>query len=107
MIETLKCDGNNSYKLPHISKDKLFREGNLPLTLSFDRFLYANMVDKFCSPDSQNVVGAGRSPPPRNAFIADEQFCFNPESDSESDAELELAADAMYMSDIRGRTIVI
>ena len=107
MIETLKCDGNNSYKLPHISKDKLFREGNLPLTLSFDRFLYANMVDKFCSPDSQNVVGAGRCPPPRNEFIADEQFCFNPESDSESDAELELAADAMYMSDIRGRTIVI
>ena len=39
-IETLKCEGNNTYKLPHINKDKLFRKDELPIALSFDRHVY-------------------------------------------------------------------
>lgn len=34
MLESLKVGGTNAYKLPHIGKDKLLREGRLPSQLS-------------------------------------------------------------------------
>lgn len=39
MIETVKCGGNNKYKIPHMSKDHLERLGLLPSRLSCDRSL--------------------------------------------------------------------
>ena len=36
MNETLKCNGGNEYKLPHMNKDKLEREGRLPTVLNVD-----------------------------------------------------------------------
>ena len=27
------CDGNNDYKMPHISKEKLERSGQLPMSI--------------------------------------------------------------------------
>lgn len=37
MIEIMKVDGGNNYKLPHLGKSKLLRNGNLPMHLSCDR----------------------------------------------------------------------
>ena len=37
MIEILKCKGNNNYKVPHMKKASLDRQGKLPTTLSVDR----------------------------------------------------------------------
>lgn len=36
MLEVIKSFGNNTYKLPHISKAQLSRIGELPLTLNCD-----------------------------------------------------------------------
>ena len=36
MIETMKCDGGNGYKIPHMNKDRLQRIGALPMCLSCD-----------------------------------------------------------------------
>ena len=33
MNETLNCDGDNTYKLPHMNKDRLDRLGQLPRVL--------------------------------------------------------------------------
>ena len=33
MIETLRHGGNNKYKLPHMGKDRLIRQGELPEAL--------------------------------------------------------------------------
>jgi hypothetical protein len=32
-MKQLKCNGGNEYKLPHMNKDKLEREGRLPTAL--------------------------------------------------------------------------
>ena len=34
MIETMRVDGNNKYKLPHMGKDRLIRLGELPESLN-------------------------------------------------------------------------
>ena len=34
MIETLKIDGGNKYKLPHMGKDRLIQRGELPESLN-------------------------------------------------------------------------
>ena len=34
MIEVMKIKGDNSYKVPHINKDQLEREGTLPMNLA-------------------------------------------------------------------------
>ena len=34
MNETLKCNGGNEYKLPHMNKTKLERENKLPVRLT-------------------------------------------------------------------------
>ena len=39
MIEILKCKGNNNYKLPHMNKASLDRQGKLPVVLEVDRDL--------------------------------------------------------------------
>jgi hypothetical protein len=39
MIETMKVYGGNNYKVPHLGKHKLEREGQLPLTLHCDSTL--------------------------------------------------------------------
>lgn len=36
MIETMKCDGGNGYKMPHMNKDRLERIGALPTRLPCD-----------------------------------------------------------------------
>jgi hypothetical protein len=36
MLETIKIDGENSYKLVHMKKSTLDRAGNLPLTIPVD-----------------------------------------------------------------------
>ena len=40
MVEILKASGGNQYKIPHMNKDKLLREGNLPISLSAPLQLY-------------------------------------------------------------------
>jgi hypothetical protein len=37
MIEIMKCDGGNGYKIPHMNKDRLQRIGGIPECLSCDR----------------------------------------------------------------------
>ena len=44
MIETLKCEGGNFYKLPHMGKDKLIRKGTLPSALHIDINLVHNTM---------------------------------------------------------------
>jgi hypothetical protein len=39
-IEVMKCGGGNNYKLPHMSKDRLGRQGALPETLTCPTSLY-------------------------------------------------------------------
>jgi hypothetical protein len=39
MNETLKFNGGNEYKLPHMNKDKLEKEGRLPTVLMVDEFV--------------------------------------------------------------------
>jgi hypothetical protein len=39
MIEMMKVYGGNNYKVPHLGKHKLEREGQLPLTLYRDSTL--------------------------------------------------------------------
>ena len=41
-IETLKVEGSNFYKLPHLGKDKLLRKGALPTALHIDINLLHN-----------------------------------------------------------------
>lgn len=36
MIEVMKDNGGNNYKVPYLNKNGLEREGNLPLQLSCD-----------------------------------------------------------------------
>ena len=36
MIETLKNEGGNFYKLPHMGKDKMIAKGTLPSALHID-----------------------------------------------------------------------
>ena len=33
MNEIIQCDGDNTYKIPHMNKEKLEREGNLPVSI--------------------------------------------------------------------------
>ena len=40
MVEILKALGGNQYKIPHMQKDKLLREGKLPISLSVTLQLY-------------------------------------------------------------------
>lgn len=40
MISTLQCNGGNDYKLAHLSKDKLRRQGKYPQALSVGKDLY-------------------------------------------------------------------
>jgi hypothetical protein len=46
MLEIIKCEGNNSYKFPHLKKDMLIRRGDLPenLTCSSQAFSAAKAV---------------------------------------------------------------
>ena len=64
MIETLNCDGNNNYKLPHLKKDQLFRQRVLPQKLSFDKYLYQSIVDKFITPEIPQEAPVQIAPPP-------------------------------------------
>ena len=41
MNEILKCDGGNTYKLPHLKKDQLARQGRLPTRLRITADSYA------------------------------------------------------------------
>ena len=40
MVEILKALGGNQYKIPHMNKNKLLKEGNLPTSLSVPLQLY-------------------------------------------------------------------
>ena len=40
MVEILKALGGNQYKIPHMKKDKLLREGKLPTSLCIPLQLY-------------------------------------------------------------------
>ena len=88
-----------------MSKDKLFWQGALPLSLSFDRYLYASMVDKFCTPDQTSTSSEQRAPPPPEQFVADPQFLFEPESDMDDENVVHETGEEGY--DLSGRTIVI
>lgn len=44
MIESLKVQGTNRYKLPHMKKDKLLRDGNLPTSLHIPLDLVQNTI---------------------------------------------------------------
>lgn len=45
MIEIMKAKGHNNYKLPHMSKSTLIREGRLPLTLEVDGALVRECIE--------------------------------------------------------------
>ena len=45
MIETLKNEGGNFYKLPHMGKDKMIAKGTLPSALNIDIQLVHNTID--------------------------------------------------------------
>ena len=45
MIESLKCEGGNFYKLPHMGKDKMLRNGTLPSALHLDINLVHNTIE--------------------------------------------------------------
>ena len=34
MIKIMECEGANKYKIPHIGKDKMLREGMLPTSVN-------------------------------------------------------------------------
>ena len=40
LIEVMKCDGGNNYKLPHMGKEKLARQGFLPDNIACPLALY-------------------------------------------------------------------
>ncbi|KAH9076905.1 hypothetical protein LEN26_014025 [Aphanomyces euteiches] len=46
MLEILATNGNNTYKIPHLSKDKQLREGTLPRNLECDAILYRHTKSK-------------------------------------------------------------
>jgi len=50
MNETIKCAGHNQFKIPHMNKDKLEREGRLPMRLLVDESA------KCCLEDEQNTA---------------------------------------------------
>ena len=84
MIETLKCDGNNTYKLPHMKKDMLFKQNILPLTLSVDRNVFQYCVDTYVTPAPAQLAPVPLSPPsPSHEPVC--QFLFSPLSKSEGE----------------------
>jgi hypothetical protein len=44
LIEVMKDDGGNRYKIPHMDEDRLEALGMLPKSLSCDRQLYENVM---------------------------------------------------------------
>ena len=46
MIEIMKVDGGNNYRLPHMSKGKLEREGRLPERLGCDYALVQQVIQQ-------------------------------------------------------------
>lgn len=50
MLEVMKADGGNRYKIPHTSKGKLEALGILPKSLSCDRQLYEKVVQLLNTP---------------------------------------------------------
>ncbi|KAH9080125.1 hypothetical protein Ae201684P_009071 [Aphanomyces euteiches] len=46
MLEILATNGNNTYKIPHLSKDKQLREGTLPRTWNATPFFIATQSRK-------------------------------------------------------------
>ena len=84
MIETLKCDGNNTYKLPHMKKDMLFKRNNLPLTLSVDRNFFEYCVATYVTTAPAQLAPVPLAPPsPLHEPVR--QFLFSPLSESEGE----------------------
>ena len=52
MIDSLHVDGNNDYKMRHIGKGKLRREGRLPRSLKVDPMLIARAREVIDEPNS-------------------------------------------------------
>ncbi|KAJ1284222.1 hypothetical protein BS78_03G188400 [Paspalum vaginatum] len=50
MLEVMKSDGGNRYKIPHMSKEKLEALGILPRSVSCDRQLYEKVVEFLNTP---------------------------------------------------------
>lgn len=44
MIEIMRCEGKNTYKLPHMKKDQLIRQNRLPTSLRIPHDLYASTL---------------------------------------------------------------
>ena len=107
MIETLNCEGDNNYKLPHLKKDQLFRQRVLPQKLSFDKYLYQSIVDKFMTPEIPQAapvqIAPPPPPPPADIVEPEQQFFLDLPSDVEGESEEEY--EGLYREG--GRQIVI
>ncbi|KAE9334606.1 hypothetical protein PR003_g13437 [Phytophthora rubi] len=59
MLEIMKYGGSNTYKIPHIHKDKLRNAGKLPITLPCDVQVYwsarAAIMGHFLAPNNQDA----------------------------------------------------
>ncbi|KAE9290230.1 hypothetical protein PF008_g25668 [Phytophthora fragariae] len=59
MLEIMKCGGSNTYKIPHLHKDKLRNAGKLPITLPCDVQAYwsarAAIMGPFLVPSNQDA----------------------------------------------------
>ena len=45
LIEVMRVEGGTGYKIPHMNKDRMEREGMLHINLRFDRELYWKTLD--------------------------------------------------------------
>ena len=45
MVEVMNHGGENSYKIPHLRKDRLERQGILPPRIHFPREVYENAME--------------------------------------------------------------
>ena len=55
LLEIMKNQGGNTYKLTHMGKDKLIREGNLPNILEVDSTLYEETLKLIANYEKQQV----------------------------------------------------
>lgn len=49
LVEIMKCKGRNNFKLPHMSKDSLLRQGLLPQNLDVPEYLVRDCIDHLIS----------------------------------------------------------
>jgi hypothetical protein len=59
MIEVMKDEGGNVYKITHMGKDKLKKEGELPLVLKCDASIYRKSMEIIANHDTALAQHAG------------------------------------------------